>query len=187
MPPTYDRRSDPAWDSHERNLRLNEEEAQRVRRWKTVSSALRTLSVVAILAAAGVQLYAYKFKQILKPAPAVNVEGVKAELDAAHRALLDVLSRADGVAANVVETARKQQQEIAVLRARYDSLKALTAGQEDLARSYRAILTDRTWTDRILDAVSGFLLGVASSLAATWLWLRFYRSTQPESEQAPKT
>lgn len=175
MAPTYDPHSDPKWENHQRNLDGFEAEARRERFLKTASGMLRTALVVLTAASAVRFAYRYVVPPMHSPAPPLNVEAVTRELAAAHKALLDALSRADGVATHVLEASKKQQDELTALRARYDSLKALTAGQEDLARSYRAILAERSWTDRLLDALFGFLLGVTSSLAASWLFTRMSR------------
>ena len=104
------------------------------------------------------------------------VEQVESELSKAQAALTDAMRKASTVAEEMVKNSKKQQDEISTLRSRYDSLKALTAGQEEIARTYRSILLERPWRERLVDQGFGFLVGVLSSLAASWLWARFAES-----------
>ena len=67
---------------------------------------------------------------------------------------------------------KKQLEDLAALQLRYEQLKSLTTGQEEIARVHRAILTERNWKDRLVDC----LLGVFGSLAATVVWERLVRS-----------
>ncbi len=92
---------------------------------------------------------------------------VQEDLTRAQEALADALTRATQVAGGLIEKSKRQQQELAALQSRYDALKALAAGQEDLARAYRRILTERSLGDRIVDLVIGFLVGVGSSFVAS--------------------
>jgi len=67
---------------------------------------------------------------------------------------------------------KKQLEDLATLQSRYEQLKALTTGQEEIARVHRAILTERSWRDRLADC----LFGVFASLAAAFVWERVMRS-----------
>jgi hypothetical protein len=99
----------------------------------------------------GVQIARRHLFTDVKKAPELDVKAVQVELASAHKSLVEALDRANAVATTVVEISKMQQDELTSLRARYDSLKALTAGQEEIVRSYRAILNERSWSDRGLD------------------------------------
>ncbi len=66
---------------------------------------------------------------------------VQTELTRAQSTLTEAMARAKDVAATMVESSRRQQEELAALRARYDALNALTQGQEQIAQAHRRILS----------------------------------------------
>lgn len=101
---------------------------------------------------------------------AIPLEAVEQDIIRAQQSMVDALARASRMASELAETSRKQQEDLASLHARYESLKALTTGQEQIAHAHRAILTERSWPERLIDAAGGFFLGLLSSLVASWLW-----------------
>jgi uncharacterized membrane-anchored protein YhcB (DUF1043 family) len=92
------------------------------------------------------------------------------ELTRTQSALTDAVGHANEIAAVLVDRSKKQQQEMAALQTRYDMLKGLASGQEEIARAHRAILTERTMQERVLDGLSGFAIGVVSSWFASAVW-----------------
>jgi len=85
---------------------------------------------------------------------------------------LDVFTR------RLIREQRAREQQLADLRARYDTLHGLSEGQERIAEAHRAILQQRTWGDRLLELGLGFCVGVLSSLVATVIWWALRKSSQ---------
>lgn len=94
------------------------------------------------------------------------------ELETAQALLRESLAKTDEVVTSMVETSRTREAELESLKLRYDSLKILTEGKEDIARAHRAILMDRTPLDRFMDVFLGLFAGVFTSLVASWIWSR---------------
>lgn len=136
---------------------------QRLRRRVLVLSGLLLCAVLV-----AVQLVlARRVRFVPEEAPAL--EEVREELTRSQGALIEAMDRAGQTAAALVETSRRQQQEVSALQARYDALKALADGQEQVAESHRAILSRRTPYERLTDNITGFVVGVLSSIAASVL------------------
>ncbi|MFT3843367.1 MAG: hypothetical protein QM723_40670 [Myxococcaceae bacterium] len=82
------------------------------------------------------------------------------------------LAKADAVHSRLLRQFTEQQEELRLLRGRYDQLKELTEGKEQLARTYRSILNETTWRETVVSTSAAFLLGILSSLAASVFYSR---------------
>jgi hypothetical protein len=73
---------------------------------------------------------------------------------------LDLLTR------KLVREQRDREEELRKAEKRYEELRGLTAGQEEIAEKYRSILERRSLAARMAELSLGFLVGVLSSLTA---------------------
>jgi hypothetical protein len=110
-----------------------------------------------------------------------STEQMELELSTANTQMMNSVRKLQAVSQNLLVEQRNRAQQLAETRARYESLKVLATGQEKIAEAHRLILTSRSLTDRLLELVVGFVVGVLSSLAATAIWyLRTSETVTPE-------
>lgn len=103
-----------------------------------------------------------------------NLAAANAQVVAANTQMAQRLRDVDALMQQVLREQRVREQRLQNMHAQYESLKALTEGQEKIAEAHRAILQRRTLADRVIEIGLGFSLGVLSSLVASvlWVWLR---------------
>lgn len=103
-----------------------------------------------------------------------NLAAANAQVVASNNEMAKRLREVDALMQQVLREQRTREQQLLNMRAQYESLKALTAGQERIAEAHRTILQRRTLLDRVIEIGLGFSLGVLSSLVASvlWVWLR---------------
>ena len=86
---------------------------------------------------------------------------------------------------HLIREQQNREQQLREMQNRYQSLQALTQGQEKIAEAHRAILERRTLSDRLIEIGLGFSVGVLSSLVATFLWA-WLKSKPLTAEEADK-
>jgi hypothetical protein len=149
---------------------MNDEEAARFNAWCARSHRYDRIKVIAVLFVGLLLIGLAVFEPPAQMPPRADVDKTPNELfaeikksDDEHAAALQNL--------RISLSTKKQLEDLAALQSRYEQLKALTTGQEEIARAHRAILTERNWKDRLVDC----LFGVFASLAATVVWERVAR------------
>jgi hypothetical protein len=104
-------------------------------------------------------------------------------LEESSRQMRSTMEAATAQSRSLIDAATRQQAEMAQVKARYESLKALTTGQEELAKTYRAILQERDPFDQVKDVATTILLGVLASLIAAMLVLLARRMRPPTDQE----
>jgi Skp family chaperone for outer membrane proteins len=99
------------------------------------------------------------------------------ELSSASNQMITSSRNLEALTRHLLREQRIREQQLAALQARYESLRALTAGQEKIAAAHREILQHRTLADRFVEIGLGFSVGVLSSLVASFIW--YLRSAKP--------
>lgn len=150
---------------------MNDEEAARLNEWFAQSRRYNRIKGIAALVVGLAVLGLLALGPSTPKQPHADIDKTPDELladirksDEEHAAALQSL--------RISLATKMQLEDLTVLQSRYEQLKALTAGQETIARAHRTILTERSWRDRLLD----ILLGVLTSLTATFVWDRMARS-----------
>jgi hypothetical protein len=93
------------------------------------------------------------------------------------------LDKARLAASALTDDAAAKQRELATLTQRYDDLKALTAGQEDIARAHAAILAERNPRRELASLGVAYAVGVLSSLTASALYVLWRRARTLSQEE----
>jgi hypothetical protein len=103
-----------------------------------------------------------------------SLNAANAQVVAANSEMALRLREIDALTQRVLREQRNREVQLTEMRAQYESLKALTAGQEKIAEAHRMILQHRPLSDRLIGIGLGFSVGVLSSLVASllWIWLR---------------
>jgi len=78
-------------------------------------------------------------------------------LGSATTQMYSSMREAEAAIAALVTAAKSQESELAAMKARHEQLRALTAGQEGLARTYRDILRQQSMWDRARDVLGAGL------------------------------
>ena len=97
-------------------------------------------------------------------------ENAAEELHTASNKMLEAMDNAQTAVEFLLTTTSKQQVQLTELEERYESLKALTKGQEDIARVHKEILLDSDPIAQIINYATAFVLGVLSSLVGTFIY-----------------
>lgn len=115
----------------------------------------------------------------------VSGADLERQLADANRQMLRAHSDLQALTLHLIDEQRKREQQLRETQRRYESLRVLTKGQEDIARAHRTILEQRTAADRLVEIGLGLSVGVLSSLVATvlWAWLRSKPLTSAEAER----
>ncbi len=107
------------------------------------------------------------------------------EVVSATRQLGQSLVKLEKVTSALLDEQRRREQQLMETRRRYEALRALAAGQEKIAEAHRLILERRSAKERLIELLIAFLVGVMSSLAATWLWYLRNAKSLSEDELRP--
>ena len=101
-----------------------------------------------------------------------NIEtyNIAAELRESTNQLDRAMANAQSAVKALLEANQEQSGELSRLQARYESLKALTEGQEEIARAHRKILREVSPFHKMLELTAVLTLGILSSLSAMFLW-----------------
>ena len=102
-----------------------------------------------------------------------SIDNVEEELQIATNQMNESLRKAESVMNELITAAKDQEKELNRIRDRYDNLKSLVAGKEDIARVYREILKSKSMKERVSDIAIGFITGFTATLLATLLLYRF--------------
>lgn len=93
------------------------------------------------------------------------------ELVAANAQMVRSMRNIEAASAQLVQQRRDSEKRLEELQHRYESLRALADGQEKIAAAHRAILEQRPLRQRLWEQATAFLVGVLSSLVATFVWV----------------
>jgi hypothetical protein len=97
-------------------------------------------------------------------------ESLERELTNANTQVAASFHHLDLLTRKLIREQRQREQQLRELNEKYQTLRALAAGQESIAEAHRAILQRRTLTERLFEMGIGFVVGVLSSIVATAIW-----------------
>jgi len=103
------------------------------------------------------------------------------ELTDASAQMVRSVKKLETVSAQLLKQQKERERQLLETQQHYESLRALAAGQKEIAEAHRAILEQRSFRQRVVDFLTAFFIGVLSSLVATFLW--YLRHSKPVSTE----
>lgn len=141
--------------------------------------------VVGIAATAGLFVADSQMQRLPEMASVAEVDSIVQQLNAAHAALVSELESSRGALHSLGQVLDQQRTELARTEQRANELQFIVEGQEDLARTYRTILNERSLMERLGSWFGAFAIGVAATLVGSFMWLRITGRLRPSRETEP--
>jgi hypothetical protein len=113
----------------------------------------------------------------------VDPGAIRTRLEESSQQIDQALGDARQAVVSLQDAVEEQRRELEEVRSRYDSLKVLADGQEEIAAAHRRILEDVGLLRRLADIVLGLFLGIVASLGANAIWKTWHRREPAKLEQ----
>lgn len=116
---------------------------------------------------------------------AIELSRVENQLEKAQMQMKLSLKEADGLIKDLVGEKGKLQEELVNLQKRYEFLKTLVEGQEEIAEIHRKILKEETFWQKFYRTSFNLTLGIVASIVAAIALARLWRkSVEIDKEEA---
>ena len=153
--------------------------------------ALVLISLASLAAIFGWSAYEnYRFYSLygtpLRPTN-VDTDAIAETLESSTEQLNEALRQARSAVVSLQQAAEERGQELAEVRARYEALKGLTEGQEEIAEVHRRILQNVSPLRRLFDILIGAVVGIFGGLGANAIWRAWIRREPTTLEELRKS
>lgn len=143
---------------------------KKTRTYKIPNIHLYIFTVLMAIGLISMVVFLFTYGMILKElevTTTIETEAIEADFKKATNEIRKSIYLSEKVMARLIESSVKQEEELTNLRNRYEALKALSVGQEEIAKVHKEILNDKSLSDRIPDIVIGLLTGIFGTLITT--------------------